>query len=270
MADGFECITLTVPLDHFHATGRTTQVTFAIKRHTGKGPGKGVFLTATGGPGTSGIQSAVSYRDGFAKSVQRDYDVVFFDQRGARLSGDLTCPDAAVAFYRSDARPADSTATSGLGADAHAFVEDCLAEAHADPDLLPYYSTRQVAEDIEAFRDYLGVDKLQLYGESYGTQLAQTYAAAHPDRIAGLFLDGAVDLSRSGMDFYQEQAKGFEEALIGTLLDCSTQQAVHPRCRWCRRLDRLGGTRRAAAGGARPVRVPLHARDPGAAAVQQR
>ena len=34
----------------------------------------------------------------------------------------------------------------------------------------------------EAVRDYLGVEKMQLYGESYGTQYVQTYAAAHPDR----------------------------------------------------------------------------------------
>ncbi len=224
-AEGFECVTLTVPLDHFQDTGATTDVTFAIKRHTGKGPGKGVFVTATGGPGTSGIQSAVSYRDSFAASIQKDYDVVFFDQRGAHLSGDLTCPNAASAFYRSTSRPADSTATTGLGADAQVFVAACLAESKADPSLLPFYSTRQVAEDIDAFRQYLGVDTIQLYGESYGTQLVQTYAAAHPDHLAGLFVDGPVDLSRSLMDYYQEQTKGFEEALVGTLLDCSTQKA---------------------------------------------
>jgi pimeloyl-ACP methyl ester carboxylesterase len=225
MAEGFECLTFTVPLDHFHDTGKTTEVTFAIKRHTAKGRGKGVFVTATGGPGTSGIQSAVSYTGSFAESVQRDYDIVFFDQRGAHLSGDLTCPDAAAAFYRSDSSPADSTATTGLGADAQAFVDDCLAESRADPSLLPYYGTRQAAEDLESFRQYLGADTIQLYGESYGTQLAQTYAAAHPEHIAGLFLDGPVDLSHSLMDYYQEQTKGFEEALEGTLLDCSTQEA---------------------------------------------
>ena len=225
MAEGFECVTLTVPLDHFADTGRTTDVTFAIKRHTAKGPGKGVFVTATGGPGTSGIQSAVSYRDGFAASVQRDYDVVFFDQRGAHLSGDFTCPDAATAFYRTETSPADSSATTGLGADASTFVDDCIAESKVDPSLLPFYGTKQAVEDLDAFRAYLGTDKLQLYGESYGTQFAQAYAAAHPDRIAGLFLDGSVDLSRSLMDYYQEQARGFGEALEGTLLDCSTQRA---------------------------------------------
>jgi pimeloyl-ACP methyl ester carboxylesterase len=224
-AEGFECITLSVPLDHFHDTGRTTDVAFAIKRHTGEGPGKGVFVTATGGPGTSGIQSAVSYRDAFSASIQRDYDVVFFDQRGAHLSGDLTCPEAASTFYRSTSSPADSTATTGLGADAQVFVATCLAESKADPALLPYYSTRQAAEDLESFRQYLGADTIQLYGESYGTQLVQTYAAAHPDHLAGLFVDGPVDLSHSLLDYYQEQTKGFEEALIGTLLDCSTQKA---------------------------------------------
>ena len=47
---------------------------------------------------------------------------------------------------------------------------------------LPFYATKQAIEDLEAVRDYLGVDKLQLYGESYGTQYVQTYAAAYPDR----------------------------------------------------------------------------------------
>ncbi len=225
MAAGFECITLILPLDHFSDTGQTTQVTFALKRHTAKGPGKGVFVTATGGPGTSGIQSAVSYRNSFAKSVQRDYDVVFFDQRGAHLSGDLTCADAAAAFYRSTASPADSTATTGLGADARTFVEACISESKVDPTRLPYYSTSQAAEDLEAFRAVLGADRIQLYGESYGTQLAQVYAAAHPDHVAGLFLDGPVDLSRSLMDFYDEQATAFQHTLEGTLLDCATQQA---------------------------------------------
>ncbi len=225
MAEGFECVTLTVPLDHFHDTGKTTEVTFAIKRHTGDAPAKGVLVTATGGPGTSGIQSAVSYRDGFAESIRRDYDIVFFDQRGAHLSGDMTCPQAAVNFYRTTADPADSTATTGLGADAHTFVDACLAESKADPTELPYYATSQVVEDLEAFRDYLDVEQIALYGESYGTQLAQAYAAKYPNRIAALLLDGPVDLNRPILDYLEEQSAGFAKALEGTLFDCTTQAA---------------------------------------------
>ena len=127
MAEGFECVTLTVPLDHFHDTGKSTEVTFAIKRHTGDAPAKGVLVTATGGPGTSGIQSAVSYRDGFAESIRRDYDIVFFDQRGAHLSGTSRCSPGRRRFLSAPLPfRADSTAATGLGADAHKFVDACL------------------------------------------------------------------------------------------------------------------------------------------------
>ncbi len=61
-------------------------------------------------------------------------------------------------------------------------MDACLAETKAVPADLPYYSTRQAVEDLEAFRQYLGVDKIALYGESYGTQYVQTYAARTPPR----------------------------------------------------------------------------------------
>ncbi len=225
MAEGFECITLAMPLDHFDDTGRTLPVTFAIKRHTGNGPARGTFVTLTGGPGSSGIQSAVSYSDSFAAAVARRYDIVFLDQRGAHLSGDFTCPDAALAFYRTDADPATSTATTGYGAASRTFVDDCLAEWGGDRSILPYLGTAQAVEDLEAIRAYLGEDRLMVYGESYGTQYAQMYAGAHPDRLDGLFLDGPVDLSLDLFGYYEEQVAGFEQALEGTLYDCTTQRS---------------------------------------------
>ena len=180
MAEGFECVTLTVPLDHFHDTGKTTQVTFAIKRHTAKGPGKGVFVTATGGPGTSGIQSAVDYRDAFAESVQQDYDVVFFDQRGAHLSGDLTCPNAATVFYRTNSTPAESTATTGLGADSHTFVDDCLAESKADPTCCRTTRPRSRRRRTSSRSgSYLGADR----SSSTARAMARSWSRHTPRRI---------------------------------------------------------------------------------------
>lgn len=225
MADGFRCVTLRLPLDHFSDTGRTIDVTFAIRPHDGRGEALGTFVTLTGGPGTSGIASAASYTDSFDEAIRRRYDIVFLDQRGARLSGDLTCPDAALAWYRTTADPGTSTATTGLGADARAFVDACLEESAVDPSVLPYLGTPQAVEDLDAIREHLGADRLAVYGESYGTQYAQQYAAAHPDRIARLVLDGPVDLSLSLFDYYDEQTTGFDQALEGTLYDCSTSRA---------------------------------------------
>src|SRR4029079_10547736 len=38
-----------------------------------------------------------------------------------------------------------------------------------------------------------GVDKLTLFGISYGTELALAYARAHPDHVERLILDSVVD-----------------------------------------------------------------------------
>ena len=65
-----------------------------------------------------------------------------------------------------------------------------------------------------------------LYGESYGTELAQAYAAAHPDRLSALILDGAVDLTRPANEFWISATKGFAKALTDTLDAC----AANPEC----------------------------------------
>ncbi|MFN8629470.1 MAG: alpha/beta fold hydrolase [Chloroflexota bacterium] len=89
----------------------------------------------------------------------------------------------------------------------------------------PYFSTRQAIEDLEAVREYLKVPKMHLYGESYGTQFVQTYATAHPDRIATLYLDGPVDLSVDGASYLGEAARTFNDTFIATINTCVTDRA---------------------------------------------
>ncbi len=220
----FECITLAVPRDHFAATGPTWDVTFAIQRATKVS--KGVFVTITGGPGSSGIAAADSYTAAFDPSITANYDIVFLDQRGVGLSHPIQCPDASATYYASPADPNVPADRPAAALAAQAYAADCVAEAKADPADLPFYSTRQAVEDLEAIRAYLGVDKLDLYGESYGTQYVQTYAAAHPDHVAALFLDGPVDLTVDGPTYNGEAARAFEDALTATLADC----AAHRSC----------------------------------------
>lgn len=225
IADGWSCVQLTVPLDHFSDTGRTTHVTFALKRHTAKGPAQGTWVTITGGPGTAGIYSAVGYADTFDPKIRKHYDLVFMDQRGSGQSDSFTCPNAALALYLNPAGPDDADAGAALKAGSKGFVDACLAESKVDPTALPYYATRQAAEDLEAFRIWLGAKQLSLYGESYGTQYVQAYAAAHPEAVKVLITDGPVDLAMSGEAFYVEGVTAFENALAATLLDCTTQAA---------------------------------------------
>jgi len=53
------------------------------------------------------------------------------------------------------------------------------------------YSVEQAADDLDALRQALGVDKWVVLGYSYGGFLAQLYTVKYPDSVAGLVLLGA-------------------------------------------------------------------------------
>ncbi|MCA2000972.1 MAG: alpha/beta hydrolase [Chloroflexi bacterium] len=218
----FTCVTLAVPLNHFDPQDeRTLDVVFAVLPATGER--KGMFVTATGGPGSAGLASADSYTAAFDPSLPEHFDIVFFDQRGVGLSGGLQCVNAAAAFYSVSWNAEAPEEESALMEAARRFSVDCVTEM-GDPEILPYLGTRQAVEDLEAFRRAMGDEKFWLYGESYGTQYAQTYAAAHPDRLAGLILDGAVDLTLPALDFYRQQARAFSDVLGMTLAACNEDE----------------------------------------------
>jgi pimeloyl-ACP methyl ester carboxylesterase len=216
--DVFTCVTLAVPLDHFNPDGRTIDVVFGVVPASGER--KGMFVTVTGGPGTAGLQSAYSYTSAFDPSVTENFDIVFFDQRGIGQSGGMQCVRAAANYYLADWDADTPSAEAALVQLARTFADDCTAES-GRAGWLPYLGTQQAVEDLEAFREIMGDDRFWLYGESYGTEYAQRYAAAHPDRLAGLILDGAVDPTLSPADFLGGQAKGFNDVLGMTLAACN-------------------------------------------------
>lgn len=218
----FSCVTIEMPLDHFDRSDeRTIAVTFAILPATGDS--KGAFVTATGGPGTAGIMSADSYTSALDPAIPEQFDIVFFDQRGVGMSGGLTCPQAALDLYRADA---DTTTDAGkdlLAESASNFATNCVSEM-GDPEELQFLSTAQVVEDIDVFRQTFGFEEFVFYGESYGTQVAQTYAAAHSDQLNRLLLDGTVDLTLDGFSFYGDQATAFGQTLQATFDACEADE----------------------------------------------
>jgi pimeloyl-ACP methyl ester carboxylesterase len=219
----FTCIDLTVPLNHFDSSNTATiEVVFGVLPATGER--KGMFVTAVGGPGGSGLASADSYTGTFDPAITEAFDVVFFDQRGIAASGGLQCVAAAAAFYRSEWDATTPEGEAALAETAGRFADQCVAEM-GDSRLLPYLGTEQAVEDLEFFRQAMQDDQFWLYGESYGTQFAQTYAAAHPERPAGLILDGPVDLTLTGLEYFEEQAAAFSRVLEMTLEACGADEA---------------------------------------------
>lgn len=219
----FTCVTFEVPLDHFTPSDtRTLNVTFAVLPASGER--KGMFVTATGGPGYSGVASADYYLTGFDESIPEAFDIVFFDQRGLLYSGDQTCPVAGNEYYQRDARGKTHQQEAALKQSANEFSTECVNEV-SDPSLLPYLGTRQAVEDLEIFRQLVGDEQFWLYGESYGTQYSQTYAATYSDHLAGLILDGTVDLTLDGFSYYTQQAQAFSDTLTDSLFACNDDPA---------------------------------------------
>ena len=66
-------------------------------------------------------------------------------------------------------------------------------------------TTWDLVHDIEKIRLYLGIDKWTVFGGSWGSTLALTYAIKHTDHCKGLILRGIFLLRKLEIDwFYQE------------------------------------------------------------------
>ncbi|MBK8782675.1 MAG: alpha/beta fold hydrolase [Anaerolineales bacterium] len=222
------CVTIQVPLNHFDtANTETIDVVFAVLPAFGER--YGMYVQASpGGPGGEGISSA--YTDYFSDSILEHYDIVYYDQRGIGLSNPLECPVTHEADFLSYLTGTDDAGEEGadtseeqtaLVEDTRKYIADCVAEIGIDPAKLAFFGTTQVAEDIESFRATIGDEKFWMYGVSYGTAVAQTYAYAHPDRLAGLVLDGTINMTLKGEEGLHGQEVAFEKVLLAVLNACN-------------------------------------------------
>jgi len=160
--NGLECATLTVPLDYSGATPGT--LSLHVEELPAAGMPRGVMLLLAGGPGQASAETFdLADRAAYWQSFFPGYTLATYDDRGTGQSGALTCDLSSTI---------DACGNSIAG---HAF-----------------YTTRDHAEDIESVRAALGVDKLALYGVSYGTKHAVAYALAQPAHVERLLLDSEV------------------------------------------------------------------------------
>ena len=165
------CQAVTVPLDRTGRTDATVDLHVAVvqPRRARRAP----VLVLSGGPGQPSVASVRGWIADLGRTVLAERGLIAFDARGSGGSDVISCP----AMQRT-AIPRDTAAAEACAVK--------LGESRR------FYTTIDQAEDIEAVRAKLGVPKLALYGISFGTKVAQTYARLHPDRVESLALDSAV------------------------------------------------------------------------------
>lgn len=68
-------------------------------------------------------------------------------------------------------------------------------------------TTWNLVADIERLRTHLGIERWLVFGGSWGSTLALSYAETHPERVTGLILRGIFLLSQRELDwFYKDGA----------------------------------------------------------------
>ena len=174
-AAGLVCSQVVVPLDRTGAVPGT--ISLHVEELPADGVARGTIFLIAGGPG-QGSAHVFGLGNPSANLLFRylfpGYNLVAYDDRGTGQSGLIDCPALQVATTEEANRAGAEACGISLGAAAN------------------FYSTATHAEDLEAVRQSLGVDKVALYGVSYGTKLSIAYALAHPDHVSRLLLDSVL------------------------------------------------------------------------------
>lgn len=170
-----------------------------------------LFVLA-GGPGASASAFYAGVAGAFAR-IQRNRDIVLVDQRGTGGSNRLDCPGEEDLVYT----PSTAEIT--------AHAKQCLASlaTHAN---VGYYTTSLAVQDLEQVRAALGYERINLYGASYGTRVAQHYVRRFPQRARTLIMDGVVPVE---LAVGPDTATNAEAALLDILARCSDTPACKAR-----------------------------------------
>lgn len=214
---GYQCATVTVPLDYADPAKGTIGI--AIDRHPATGHKIGSLLVNPGGPGESGVSFLPQMMQELPASVTAAFDVVGFDPRGVGRSDPVVCGTPAQLEQEWTVDPAPPTASGfdALLAADRRFAAGC--EAHSGR-ILPYLSTANAARDMDRIRAALGDPKLTYLGFSYGTFLGATYASLFPTRVRAMVLDGALDPALAPIPLIIEQSASLQSEFNAFLSTC--------------------------------------------------
>jgi pimeloyl-ACP methyl ester carboxylesterase len=203
-----QCHDLQVPLDFEQLQGEKIQLHVAVIPAKGKNPQPEPLFFFAGGPGQSATDTALLMWPVFSKIVQQR-DIVLIDQRGTGKSTPLDCPKEEQLELIAD----DSLLEK--------HARDCLESLDED---VRYFTSRQAVQDVEWVRKYLGYQRINLMGVSYGTRVAQLVLREYPENVRSIVLDGVIPLETV---VGPEMAVNLQQSLLKLRLNCDRDTSCH-------------------------------------------
>ncbi len=214
------CGYLVVPEDRSQPSNRTIQNFVAIiPAQSGKpAPDPVVYL----GSGPGGIVSTEIVPE-IDAGINRDHDLIIMNQRGQFLSiPALTCPPVdefdrkllSLRFYSPQTKRKHVRATA-----------ECRNELLALGANLPSYNSTENAADFADLRTALGISQWNVFGLSYGTDLAQQYMRDHPEGIRSVVLDSVIPVTVTLAKYWESTRAGFDNLFLACLADAGCNAA---------------------------------------------
>ena len=249
---GHAWVTLPAARSMCRRTGATRragdiQIGYLILKSTAAQPLPDPVVFLAGGPGSSPLTLAEIWAPFFA-GLRQERDVVFFDQRGTRLSSPLRC-EAYTKIMALELPPAEESGGAGTPvppaypselinpdqvlqqaeAKYGPIADACVQQIIATGVDLSQYTTVASATDVVALVKTLGYDDYNLYGISYGTRLALEVMRNHPESgLRSVVLDSTVPPE---VKSYERVSAGPHETVIQLFADCErdpTCNAAYP------------------------------------------
>lgn len=183
-----KCGVLSVPEDYNTPNGRQIEIHFAVIPARSSALRREPIFHFEGGPGASAIEYyGLAWYSAYA-DLNEVHDIVLIDQRGTGKSASLQCTEIAERAFE------DLTLDFDLQTEIAESIERaqaCLTRLSQTNDP-QHYITANLARDTDAVRAALGYERINLFGSSYGSWLAQFYLRDFGSRVNAAVLEGVV------------------------------------------------------------------------------
>jgi pimeloyl-ACP methyl ester carboxylesterase len=211
----------------------------------------GTIITHCGGPGSLSGCANVAYPKELGPDVMENYNVVGVDQRGLGRSlpsfMNENCSNYGPGDVLTAVELAKAETTAALGEE-FAIVaslrqkEFQVASCWKHPEFmlpaadgsaktyhfLQYSGTQALVRDIDLFRQAIGANKVSLFGTSYGTQIAGSYATVFPEHTDKLVLDSTVAPIADMREFATVAAEGTNSLWNYLAFSCTIMNSMIP------------------------------------------
>ena len=194
--------------------GNRIKLPVYIFKSRSKNPKPDPILYTVGGPGYTSMRAS-KYMEYYQYLDDRDF--ILFEQRGTQYAKpSLDCPEWSQAIYESNLPNFDITKIDSLFEKAAKRCNEQLRKKGID---LNYYTTNQIAADINDLINVLEIEKYNLLTMSYSTKIGQVLIRDYPDKIRSVVMDSPLPLE---VNYDEESVNNLLESVNNLLNDCET------------------------------------------------